>query len=173
MVLNYILVGRPWEISRQYLLLQTVILQLKVAGCPWKRERAAKLRGEREKNHVFLTLLAASRLSLSFAKKISRKTSGTTAWNSSDCFESFSPLNNNRMKFRLLGLGYVTYRTAMNDPSVNSRVGFPYGRVLYESRHERVMAVFWEYLRLKYFGPNDTLRQWYNSKDLGAEPYLV
>ena len=39
----------------------------------------------------------------------------------------------NRMKFRLLGQGYVTYRTAMNDPSVNSRVGFPYGRQFFES----------------------------------------
>ena len=61
----------------------------------------------------------------------------------------------------------------MNDPSVNSRVGFPYGRVLYEPRHERVMAGVWEYLWLKYFAPTDTLWKWYISKELGAEPYRI
>ena len=43
--------------------------------------------------------------------------------------------------------------------------------VLYEPRHERVMAGVWENLWLKYFGPTDTLRKWYISKELGAEPY--
>ena len=147
----------------------------KSLGAP---ERESELRSceERERKTTCFSLSLPLHGSLSLFREENFK---KNLWDYSLKFIRLLPVvfpsqqqRSNRMKFRLLGLGYVTYRTAMNDPSVNSRVGFPYGRVLYEPRHERVMAVFWEYLRLKYFGPNDTLRQWYISKDLGGEPYL-
>ena len=71
MVLNYILVGRPWEICS----FEQLFYSKKSLGAP---ERESEPRSCEERESVSHSPCRFTALSLSFAKKISRKTSGTT-----------------------------------------------------------------------------------------------